>query len=329
MISDTTFRRARLLAVLLSIQLGVVAHASAQTGIDAIVTFGTSLSDSGNAFALIKTNATPPDFGMTPEDFLVPSAPYATGGHHLTNGPTWVEQLAKALGVGSSANPAFASRNPHALNYAIGSARAVTDPIKPNQPSLQQEVAAFLSDVGGAAPANALYVIEMGANDVHDALLAQAAGGNPDLVIDAAVQSISTAINVLYAAGARHFLVWDVPALALTPSVQLANAVIPGTQFLTNLLTLEFNSKLAAMLAAKALPGLVIIPLDVYSLMTNVVSSPQAFTLSNVTDACITPNVAPFTCQRPDSYLFWDGVHPTTAGHAIIARAAQAALTTP
>ena len=57
-----------------------------------IVAFGTSLSDSGNAFALRGGANTPPDYLLDP--LLVPNAPYARGGHHFSNGATWVEQLA-------------------------------------------------------------------------------------------------------------------------------------------------------------------------------------------------------------------------------------------
>ena len=65
--------------------------ACARAPSSAIVVFGTSLSDSGNAFALRGAN-TPPDYLVNP--LLIPDAPYARGGPHFTNGATWVEQLA-------------------------------------------------------------------------------------------------------------------------------------------------------------------------------------------------------------------------------------------
>src|SRR5688500_13441901 len=85
---------------------------------DRLVVFGTSLSDPGNAFALRGGTSVPTDFDVDP--LLVPERPYSRGGHHFSNGPTWVEQLAQTLGIGASAQPAMRSNNGRATNYAVG-----------------------------------------------------------------------------------------------------------------------------------------------------------------------------------------------------------------
>jgi len=177
---------------------------------DRIVVFGTSLSDPGNAFALTGCKLTPPDFGMEPQDLLIPNCPYAKGGNHFSNGTTWIEDLGRALGVGGSVRPALAQSHFHASNYAVGGARARAV----GSFHLAVQVDAFLADVRGRAPSDALYVIEMGGNDVRDAL---ALGGDAS-VIGAAIGSVADHIQILYGAGARKFLVWNAPNIALTPA---------------------------------------------------------------------------------------------------------------
>jgi phospholipase/lecithinase/hemolysin len=56
------------------------------------------------------------------------------------------------------------------------------------------------------------------------------------------------------------------------------------------------------------------------------VNNPPAFGLREIASPCLTPNVPPFTCDSPDEYLFWDGIHPSSATHAIIADEAAAVL---
>src|ERR1044071_8906267 len=97
---------------------------AAQAPFEQIVAFGTSLSDPGNAFALRGGTNTPPDYLLDP--LLIPSAPYARGGHHYSNGATWVEQLARSNGLAGSVRPAFASQS-GASNYAVAAARARED----------------------------------------------------------------------------------------------------------------------------------------------------------------------------------------------------------
>src|SRR5512138_140133 len=74
--------------------------ASAQTAPRHIVVFGDSLSDPGNAFTLLGTTNTPPDYSVDP--FLVPDRPYARGGQHFSNGATWIEQFGASVGLAGS-----------------------------------------------------------------------------------------------------------------------------------------------------------------------------------------------------------------------------------
>ncbi len=141
-----------------AVMAAAIAPAAAETQFDRIVVFGTSLSDSGNAFALRGNTPVPPDYLVDP--FLVPSAPYARGGHHFSNGATWVEQFARPLGLAGSVKPAFMSSSTGAANYAVGGARAHDDGVNLNLPA---QVEAFLQDSGGVASASGLYVIEMAA----------------------------------------------------------------------------------------------------------------------------------------------------------------------
>ena len=64
--------------------------ALAQSDHDRVFIFGDSLSDSGNIYALTGETSKAPYL-------VVPSFPYAQGGHHFSNGRTWAERLAESL----------------------------------------------------------------------------------------------------------------------------------------------------------------------------------------------------------------------------------------
>src|SRR3954453_3087942 len=194
--------------------LTATVHTTGRVPFDRIVAFGASLSDPGNAFALRGGANTPPDYLLDP--LLVPSAPYAAGGHHFSNGATWIEQFARSVGLAASVRPAFAATDSAASNYAVGGARAREDGINVN---LTQQVTAFLAH-GSAARSDALYVIEMGSNDIRDAFVAYAGGGDGGPILEGALAAIALNIQRLYAAGARRFLVWVAPNVALTPAIR-------------------------------------------------------------------------------------------------------------
>ena len=299
-----------------------------------IVVFGTSLSDSGNAFALLGNASTPPDYGLNP--FLVPSAPYARGGHHFSNGATWIEQFARSLGLAGSVRPAYGSQSWKATNYAVGSARACDAPTSTNV-NLADQVTDFLNDAGGSAPSDALYVIEMGGNDLRDAIVTALtvlqAGGSEQQAVAAALptllcaqQAIQTQIATLYAAGARNFLVWTVPDPGLTPAIR---SLGPGAMQFATFLTGLFNNQLLLPTLQgldQTFGDIDFAILDAFGLLNQINATPAAFGLTNTTTACVAPNDEPYFCQAADEYLFWDGIHPTAAAHRIVAELAARVL---
>lgn len=281
---------------------------------ESLVVFGTSLSDPGNAYVFTGGTNVPPEYSV--DAFKIPNRPYDRGGHHFSNGETWIEQYAELVGLES--NAAYANASPEATNFAVGAARAREDGKNRNLPT---QVGEFLTKVGGVASPTAQYVIEMGSNDVRDSFELFARGGDGTGVLQQALGSIAGNIAALYWAGARNFVVMNVPNISLTPAVRQLDALNPGAAQLMNLLVVTFNAGLNAVLTQlSVLPGIDIRVLDAYQTLTDVVGNPSGFGMINVTDACIMPNIAPYACEDVDQYLFWDGIHPTRAMHAVVAQ---------
>jgi outer membrane lipase/esterase len=250
--------------------------------------------------------------------FLVPSAPYAKGGHHLSNGATWIEQLGQTLKLNRSNGPAW--RNPGVFtNYAVDAARARDDGLNVN---LGDQVAAFAEQETGELLDGALVVLWVGSNDVRDAAVS---GGDPG-IIAAAITAIQDNILVLYGMGARDFLIGNSPDIGLIPSIRMADVFFPGLAAGATALSVGFNDALTSLLDAleSGLPGVSFTRLDSFSFLQDAVAGNLG--LVNTMDACIMPGVPPYSCRKPDDYLFWDGVHPTKAGHALLAEYAHSLL---
>lgn len=305
---------------------------------DRIVAFGASLTDTGNAFVLLGEaqyancgdRLSLPPYDML-DDLLVPDGPYARGGHHFSNGDTWVEGLARSLALAGNVRPALQSGGLKASNYAAGGARAVEDnPCRFNLPS---QLDVYLSDFPQTS-ARTLVAIEIGGNDVRDALADPANAGS---IIHDALTSLGDVILTLHATGANHFLVLNVPDIGKTPAVRMLDLQLQGLGYppgfviaMAGGMVDAYNGGLAAMLdTLNGLPGMDIRLLDIHATLNDVIANPGANGFANATDACVTPGVAPFVCTKPDTYVFWDGTHPTKALHAIVAQRAISVVTAP
>jgi outer membrane lipase/esterase len=192
------------------VPLGAQPAADEGWPINRLVVFGDSLSDPGNAF--IETG----DFELRPFD-PIPGAPYLIGRFHFSNGRTWIEWLATRLGLHRGGRPASLVPG-RFTNYAYGSARA-----RPTGTfHLDKQVDLFLSDFDGVAAPDTLYAVWIGANDLRDALAAlqeDPTGTTSQGLIEAAIGATAGAIQQLHAAGARAFLVLNLPNIGDAPAL--------------------------------------------------------------------------------------------------------------
>lgn len=328
-----TFARLAFLGTSLALALHCGPAPAQPRGIDRIVFFGASLSDTGNAFVFLsdpQNQGCGAPLNVPPYDkldeLLVPDGPYAKGGHHFSNGAPWAEGLARHFALAGNARPALRDTGMKASNYAVGGARAVDHPCRFNLP---QQVAEYLAVSPQVSP-QTLVAFEIGGNDVRDALVAAAFGQDPAPYLQNALASLANKVATLYAAGARRFLLLNVPNLARAPSVRMLDQQVPGAGQAASDLTDAFNAGLANVVYyATALGGVDARVLDLHAILEEIVAHPDTYGFANVTDACVTPGVPPFQCGQPDTYVFWDGVHPTGAVHALIAQQAIAVMSAP
>ena len=282
-----------------------------------VVVFGDSLSDPGNVFALTGNVSNTPYA-------VIPTWPYATGGLHFSNGKTWIEQRPAGNVNAQSSGPAYQVRGVF-TNYAVGGSRARPASGGLLQGDLTVQVQNYLTDFGGAARQGATHVIFIGGNDVRDAL--EAGGGPASLaILDAAVKAVAFNMQTLYLAGATHFVVVNAPDLGLVPAVRLLG---PAVQTGATALSAGYNAGLAAVVAGlnAGLPGVHIVLVDLFDFLQDVVAHPADYGLTDAIDMCITPGVkGNAKCSNPNDHLFWDGIHPTSAGHALLANLIGAAL---
>jgi outer membrane lipase/esterase len=277
-----------------------------------VYVIGDSLSDPGNLYELTfelygKAGAWPP------------SPPYKK---RYSNGPVWTEYFAKLLRVkvdsfayGGAFTGAITLEVEPDVFVQFYNLNSIQNPPQiPNLPGVPQEVEELLAHHPGALDPDALYVIWAGANDFFFAVDTAQFG-----LLQTAAENIQETICSLSMKGARHFAVANLPNIGLTPLGQ-------GNAEELKDLTEYFNDMLAFYLgtvrdSCENPPDTLVI-LDVFTFLGEVVDHPRAYGLKNVTEPCLTwtSPTSYKVCKQPQKYLFWDDVHPTTAGHALLAK---------
>jgi len=246
----------------------------------------------------------------------------------FTNNPGYVWSQYLADYYGSNAAPAWtgnATATPTQAagnNWAVGGARVGTSTVGGlgYTPSLTAQYQAYLAS-GHHVDPGALYTVWGGANDMF---AVQANPAQAQAIIGAAVTAQVGLVGALTQAGAQYILVPTLPDLGLTPDARAGGAVgmAQGTA-----LANTYNTALFGGLASA---NLRVIPMDTFHFLQEVVANPSAYGISNATGkACVTQPApaggSSLFCSPASmvpggaSYLFADGVHPTTAAHKALA----------
>ncbi len=263
--------------------------------ITGIVSFGDSLSDAGNDS--IASGGTQP----------TPSANYYQG--TFTNGPNWLDYLAHDLGEAAPvASLAGGS------DYAFGGAStgSGTTTYAPGQavPNVDTQIAMYLSN--NTPKASQLFTIWAGANNLL-------IGNQSNPTVPA--QDIGKEITTLAAAGAKQFLIPNLPLLGEIP----ASLGLPSAQRQAlDAWSVGFNQTLQAEATSlQQSLGVQIHIANVQGLLQNVLANPGGYGFTNATGSAINSSL------NGNGYVFWDSEHPTTAADALIGEIAAQSVPEP
>ena len=281
-----------------------------------IVVFGDSLSDTGNvthlAFENYKVYAPGPALDYTLGRFTdggdtIPAARNYMG--------VWIEQLAAQLPSRPEIKNSLDGGTDYAFGFATtgsGTSPLCLDGLCVPVENIGQQITDYLSN-HPTIDNHTLFVIWGGSEDVLQAT-------SPADIGNAAIQEILN-IQRLIQAGATQILVPNLPPLGLTPRL---NGSL-STRATGTAASALFNTYLALGVSLLrdlyARRHVAIYQLDAFRLLQRIVASPSSYSLFNVTD----PAQGNYLVN-PDTYLFWDDLHPTTRGHNILADAAASVL---
>lgn len=286
--------------LLAAVSVGTSQFSSASSTISAgsvtgLTVFGDSLSDSGNAS--IFTVGLEPGAGYYYRNLS--GVPFPVG--EFTNppaagGPTgiWVDQFAARTGLSST--PFLAGGS----NFATGSAH--TSGLLPQD--MNNQVNLFLATHLFNASPTSLYSFWGGGDDILGNL------ANAATIGATAANNVAGQIQDVAAAGGKNFIWFNLPNLGDVPAL----AGNTPAQIAASLASQDFNAQWATDLAQLNASGINVIGVDIDALFNQILANPGAFGYTDITDACMVTAGC-----NPNTFLYWDGIHPTSYTDSLVA----------
>lgn len=287
-----------------------------------IIVFGDSLSDDGNIRHRLE------------EQYFIsyPGGAYNYSDGRFTNSSdtdpnsgtyagTWHEQLARDfLDLTVATNSLDGG-----TDYAFGGATTESDTrevtvISNPDPFVGGELTVTIDNIGkqvddylaaNTVDPAALYVVWGGGNDLFD--------DDSATNVTATAERMAGLVEQLARAGAVYILTPNVPPLGLVPNYKDDAATSIALSAASADYRDQLNTQLDVAVATLAAESITITlyRLDIFGLFYRLAANPEDYGFVNISDSS-----QGNSSVDPDEYLFWDEIHPTTAGHYQIAAAA-------
>jgi len=313
--------------VLLSLFAGAGATSVSAQQFSSVVVFGDSLSDDGYYRPFLSS------LGL-------PASLVSTLGRFTTSpGPVWSELVSNYYGTTPAASNAGGTI--YAQGGARVSANSASTPPGAAQRPVTTQIGEYLASRNGAADPNGLFAIWAGANDVIQTLQGVGAGQISPTAVTGIIQSTAVSeigtVAALQKAGARYIIVFGLPDIGATPAFTAAGA---ATSAGATQASAGYNT---ALFTGLKQAGLKVIPIDMFTFFGEIRANPSQYGFTNITtpvcqpfppfsttsDALFCPPSAQVPANGSQTYSFADGIHPTTAAHAMIAQFVESMITAP